>query len=261
MEVLGYVAIICIGFLLGSVGAGGSMLAIPVLVYVFSIDVETASAYSLFLVGISSISGALLKHSEQLVSIRTVLRFGIPSLAGAFVSRNWIILYIPDVLWDGNGVFLSKEDLLLALFALLAFASAVTMLLKKEQNTHRIYTPKWFLLMVTGTLTGLTAGLVGAGGGFLIVPALILFAALPFSRAAGTSLVIIASNSLFGFCGDMLNRSIDWPFLLGLTVLATIGLLLGYWLHRDVQKLFSQRRFAWFVMLMGVSILAVQMIR
>lgn len=261
MEVLGYVAIVCIGFLLGSVGAGGSMLAIPVLVYVFSIDMETASAYSLFLVGISSISGALLKHRAQLVSIRTVLRFGIPSVAGAFLSRKWIILYIPEVIWDRNGVFFSKDDLLLALFALLAFASAITMLLKKEGNNDCIPAPKWFLLMVSGTLTGLTAGLVGAGGGFLIVPALILFAGLPFSRAAGTSLVIIASNSLFGFCGDILNRSIDWPFLIGLTVLATTGLLLGYWLHSDVQKFFSQRRFAWFVMLLGVSILAVKMIR
>ncbi len=260
MEIFGYVAIICIGFLLGSIGAGGSMLAIPVLVYVFLIDIETASAYSLFLVGLSSITGTVLKYREQLVSLRTVIQFGVPSVVGAFISRNWIILYIPDVVIDDNGISFFKEDLLLALLAVLALASSITMLLKKRTN-DRIQDPNVFMLMVTGTFTGLVTGLVGAGGGFLIVPALILFAALSFSLATGTSLVIIALNSLFGFCGDMLNRLIEWPFLIALAVLVITGLLLGYCWHKNVQKFLSERGFAWFVLLMGVSILTITITR
>lgn len=261
MEILGYFVVVGIGFVLGSIGAGGSMLAIPALVYLFSMDMETASAYSLFLVGMTSITGVALKYREQHVSVSTLLFFGMPSLAGSFVSRNWIVVHIPDVIGDCYGHLLTKENLLLTLFALLMFASSITMLLKKKTESDRLRKPKLYLLMLTGTITGLAAGLVGVGGGFFILPALIIFAALPFSIAAGTSLVIIFLNSSFGFCGDLLNRSIDWHFLVPLTSLALLGLLLGYWSHKQVQKLLSQHRFAWFVILMGISILVMQLVR
>jgi uncharacterized protein len=255
MEVFGYVAIMCIGLVLGSIGAGGSMMAIPVLVYLFSLDMETASAYSLFLVGMTSLAGAALKQRSRLISARAALLFGMPSVAGAFASRNWIIVLIPDVVWQSDTFVLTKDDLLLKFFSLLVLGSSFSMLFKKpihgEAGRNRNV-----MLIPVGLITGLVAGLAGAGGGFLILPALILFAALPFPVAAGTGLVIIASNSLLGFCGDVMNRSIDWSFLFTLTALSTLGLLIGYWSQEKVASFPAQRVFAWFMLIIGTAILS-----
>lgn len=255
MDAFGYVAIMCIGLVLGSIGAGGSMLAIPVLVYLFSLDMETASAYSLFLVGMTSLAGAALKQRSQLVSARAVLLFGIPSVAGAFASRKWIIGLIPDVVWQSDTFVLTKDDLLLRFFSLLMLGSSLSMLFRKQ--THDADGRNRNLMLIpVGLITGLIAGLAGAGGGFLILPALILFASLPFPMAAGTGLVIIASNSLLGFCGDLINRSIDWSFLFMLTALSILGLLIGYWSQEKVASFPAQRVFAWFMLIIGTAILS-----
>lgn len=255
MEAFGYVAIMCIGLVLGSIGAGGSMLAIPVLVYLFSLDMETASAYSLFLVGMTSLTGAALKQRRQHVSARAALLFGLPSVAGAFASRNWIIGLIPDVVWQSDAYVLTKDDLLLRFFSLLVLASSLCMLFRKRSHGEAGRNQNLMRLIPIGLITGLVAGLAGAGGGFLILPALILFAALPFSMAAGTGLVIIASNSLLGFCGDLINRSIDWSFLFTLTTLSILGLLIGYWSQDKVASFPAQRVLAWFMLVIGVTVL------
>ena len=255
MEALGYVAIMCIGLVLGSIGAGGSMLAIPVLVYLFSLDMETASAYSLFLVGMTSLTGAALKQRRQLVSARAALLFGLPSVAGAFASRNWMIVLIPDVVWQSDAFMLTKDDLLLRFFSLLVLASSLSMLLKKQSHGEAGRNRNLMRLIPVGLTTGIVAGLAGAGGGFLILPSLILFAALPFSMAAGTGLVIIASNSLLGFCGDLINRSIDWSFLVTLTTLSILGLLIGYWSQDKIASLPAQRVLAWFMLVIGIAVL------
>lgn len=168
MEVFGYAAIMCIGLVLGSIGAGGSMLAIPVLVYLFSLDMETASAYSLFLVGMTSLAGAALKQRSRLISARAALLFGMPSVAGAFASRNWIIVLIPDVVWQSDAFVLTKDDLLLRFFALLMLGSSFSMLLRKQTQGDDGRNRNLMLIPV-GLITGLIAGLAGAGGGFLII--------------------------------------------------------------------------------------------
>lgn len=256
MEILGYMAIICIGLVLGSIGAGGSMLAIPVLIHLFAMDMETASAYSLFLVGVTSLTGAALKHKGQLVSMRVTLLFGIPSVAGAFISRNWIVVSIPHLVWKSDNIMFTKGDLLLALFILLMLVSSVTMLRTKNAQVKELHTRKFFLLIPLGLITGLIAGLVGMGGGFLILPALIIFAGLSLSTAVGTSLCIIASNSLLGFCGDMLNRTINWQFLLLVTALAIFGLLLGYWWQNRITKsAYAQHCAAWLMLAISLVLL------
>jgi uncharacterized membrane protein YfcA len=250
MTILGYMAIVCIGIVLGGMGAGGSMLAIPVLVYVFTIDIETATAYSLFLVGTTSLTGAALKGRDQLVSFRAAFLFGVPSVIGAFICRKWIIVLIPNDI---------KDHVLLALFAVLMLASSVRMLLKKKPDSSTIGTPDTLRLTALGFVVGLVTSLAGVGGGFLIIPALTIFAGLSFATATGTSLLIIACNCLFAFSGDVLNRPIDWYFLLPLTVLAVAGLLGGYWYHRKTEvRVAWHHVFAWFLMLMGVTILATE---
>lgn len=261
MVVLGYVAIVGIGIVLGSMGAGGSMLAIPVLVYIFMIDVDTASAYSLFLVGITSLAGAGLNRRKQLVSMRTAFGFGIPSVTGAFICRKWIIVLIPDLIWECGGLQITKAHTLLVLFSVLMTVSSVAMLVKQEPRGPSLCRPDGPRLMGLGFVVGCVASLAGAGGGFLILPALIILARLPFATAAGTSLLIIACNCLVAFCGDVLNRAIDWHFLLALTALAILGLLSGYWWHRKNQCRVSWKRgFAWFTMAVGVMILVKEMV-
>jgi uncharacterized membrane protein YfcA len=134
-------------------------------------------------------------------------------------------------------------------------ASAITILYKAKEQSNASQPVQILHLIPIGFVTGLIAGLAGSGGGFLILPALIIFAALPFSIATGTSLLIIASNSLLGFCGDWLNRPINWNFLFFLTALAIGGLLLGYWSRHKIPSAFAQRCLAWFMIIVSVSIL------
>ncbi len=259
MEIIGYFVILCIGIVLGSIGAGGSMLAIPVLVYVFSIGVETATAYSLFLVGTTSLTGAILKQKAQMVSLRMSLFFGIPSIIGSFVSRKWLIVAIPEIILTTNSFTVTKGKLLLGVFAIMMITSSVMLLLRRKTPIQTDATARPGLLMLSGITTGLVAGLIGAGGGFLIIPALLLFARLPFAMATGTSLLIIAANSMLGFCGDIFNRSIDWPFLVMLTALSLAGVTLGIrWQSNVSSGLMPHRAFAVFTLLVAIVILIVE---
>lgn len=260
MEILGYVIVICVGIVLGSIGAGGSMLAVPVLVYIFSLDMETASAYSLFLVGVTSLTGAAVKRQQNLWLVRDAVFFGVPSVAGSFLSRKWLILLIPDPVYSSDLVCVSKEHLLLGMFSVLMVTASGILLMKKSPDPEAGALNRRKLLL-PGLLVGLTAGLVGAGGGFLIVPALVLFARMSFPAATGTSLLIIACNALIGFCGDLMNRSIDWTFLATVTILAVLGLLAGC--HAP-QRLSSRPSFkyafAWFNLTTGIIILIRQLV-
>jgi uncharacterized protein len=254
MDIFGYLAMMLVGVVLGSVGAGGSMFSIPVLVYLFSMNMETASAYSLFVVGVTSLAGVALKQKQQGLSVGLALWLGVPSLSGAFIARSFVMGIIPEVI-SINEKHLTKEAMLKALFSLLAIASSITLLRAKSDykpeddvRTHH--------LIPTGLFIGLVTGLAGAGGGFLIVPSLIIFARLTVAQATATSLFVIASNSLSGFCGDLLTRNIHWPFLLSLTTMAAMGLLLGNWMRNKLPALFtSQRSIGWLSMLVGISIL------
>jgi len=262
MEFFGYVSILFIGIVLGSIGGGGSMLAIPVLVYVFSIDMVTASAYSLFLVGITSLAGAAIKQKQKLVDVRAGLLFGVPSVIATFLARKWIIVMIPDVIWQTNSFEVRKTDFLICLFSLLMVVASVMMVVKKKLVSLPGDRPRRLRLMHAGLLVGLISGLVGMGGGFLTLPALVIFAALPFASAVGTALIVIALNSLLGFCGDLLNHSINWHFLLPLTGLAIAGLILGDWINaRLPMRSAWQKSFPWFTLFTGTGILLTELIK
>jgi uncharacterized membrane protein YfcA len=255
MEIYGYLAMMLVGIVLGSAGAGGSMFSIPVLLYLFSMNMETASAYSLFLVGVTSLAGIALKQKQRNVSLGLGMWLGVPSVIGAFIARSYVIGIVPEIISIHEGYHVTKEVLLKALFSLLLIASSVTLLHARRdyQQENKMRTHH---LIPIGLFTGLAAGLAGAGGGFLIVPSLIVFARLTVAQATATSLLVIASNSLTGFCGDLLTRSIHWPHLLSLTAMAIIGLLLGNWSQNKLQMRFaSQRGVAWTGMFVGISIL------
>ena len=260
IEILGYLASIAIGIILGLLGGGGSILAIPILVYIFHIDAVRASAYSLFIVGVTSFVGAIPKYKDHLVDINTGLLFGVPSIAAIFITRKWIVPAIPDVIFATDGFVFSKRLIVLGLFAFLMMIAALSMIrgtreLAKDEGKWRI--PR---LVLEGILIGFITGLVGAGGGFLIIPALIWLTGLPFKTAVGTSLFIIAINSLLGFLGDLLNYNMDWTFLLTLTAFAVFGILIGNKLQRNISAPDLRKGFGWFILLIGMLILVSEFI-
>lgn len=255
MEALGYFASVCVGVILGLLGGGGSILCIPILVYLFHIDVVTASAYSLFIVGITSLAGATQKYRENRVSLQTGMVFGIPSIAAIFATRKWIIQAIPEVILRTENYLFTKRLLLLGIFAVLMIISATVMIRKKGEPEPEDQDFQTFMLVVEGILIGFLTGLVGAGGGFLIIPALVLLTGLPFKTAVGTSLFIIAINSLVGFLGDVFNYSMDWPFLAILTALAVAGIVIGNLLSQRINSKRLRMSFGWLTLLMGIFIL------
>ena len=255
VEVLGYIASIFIGLILGLLGGGGSILSIPILVYLFHVDAVEAAAYSLFIVGTTSLIGAIPKYREHLVSLRTAAVFGVPSIVGTFVTRRWVVHRLPDIIWQTSQFTLSKRMLLLGLFAVLMILASASMIRgrKTEPDDDRVRTG-W--LLVQGFSIGTLTGLVGAGGGFLIIPTLVLLTGLQFKIAVGTSLFIIAANSYSGFVGDLVNMRIDWALLLPITALAIVGILVGNQLSRQLNSTILRKSFGWLTLAMGCFILA-----
>jgi uncharacterized membrane protein YfcA len=260
MEVLGFAAAVVVGFILGLLGGGGSMLSIPILVYLFDIEPVRASAYSLFLVGITSMIGTIPKYREHKVNLRTGLLFGIPSIITIFITRKWVVPLIPDTVATIGNLVLSKRLLLLGLFAVLMILAAIPLIRgrKEIESTHPRF--RTLLVFVEGLLIGFLTGLVGAGGGFLITPALVFLTGLNFKTAVGTSLLVIAVNSLAGFLGDVLNYRMEWAFLFGITALAVVGILLGTRLSRNVDSLTLRKAFGWFTLFVGASILLAEVV-
>lgn len=260
MEIIGYVLSICVGIILGLLGGGGSILSIPILVYFFHMDAVMASAYSLFIVGVTSFVGAIPKYQEHLVSVRAGLLFGVPSIISIFFTRKWLIPAMPETLMMIGEFELTKRILLLGLFAVLMIIASLTMILKRNEQLQ-VQEPVIWLAVIEGVVIGFLTGLVGAGGGFLIIPALVFLTGLPFKTAVGTSLFVIAINALTGFAGDLLNYDMNWPFLLSITALATFGIFIGNRLTLHIPALRLRKSFGWFVLLVGTWILFKEVIQ
>lgn len=254
-EILGYFASVGIGLILGLLGGGGSILAIPILVYFFHVDAVKASAYSLFIVGVTSFVGAIPKYKDHLVNIQTGIVFGLPSIASIFITRKWIIPAIPDVLFTVEGFTFSKRLLLLGIFALLMIVASWSVMGERKERHHDDHKWRIPLLVFEGLVIGFLTGLVGAGGGFLIIPALVWLTGLPFKTAVGTSLFIIAISALVGFVGDLLNYPMEWKFLLSLTVLAVLGIFIGNKLQKKIPAEKLKKTFGWIIFGTGVWIL------
>ena len=255
MEITGYVLSITVGIILGLLGGGGSILTIPILVYFFHVEAVVASAYSLFIVGVKSFIGAIPKYKDHLVSVNAGLLFGIPSIFSIFCTRKWIIPAIPDIVFQWHSLVITKRFLVLGLFALLMIITALSMISSRKEKKIDEKDPKILLAVVEGILIGFLTGMVGAGGGFLIIPALIFLTGLPFKTAVGTSLFIIAINALTGFLGDLLNYDMNWPFLLSLTALATGGIFIGNQLTHRISSVKLRKSFGWFILIVALGIL------
>ncbi|MBK8846641.1 MAG: sulfite exporter TauE/SafE family protein [Bacteroidetes bacterium] len=258
MEIAGYIASILIGVALGLIGGGGSILTVPVLVYLFMIDTIAATSYSLFIVGITSAVGSINYFRNGLVNIRTAVIFGIPSIIAVFLTRAYIVPAIPQEVFSLGGFVVTKSILLMLLFAVLMIAASYSMIKKDKKSSDEKPVTQQFnypLILIEGAAVGILTGLVGAGGGFLIIPALVMLSKLPMKEAVGTSLVIIAAKSLIGFFGEGGDTVIDWPLISKVSAFAIIGIFLGSYLSKKIVGAKLKPAFGWFVLVMGIYII------
>lgn len=256
MEILGYIASVIIGISLGLIGGGGSILTVPVLVYLLGVEPVMATAYSLFIVGTTSLVGTVPKYRQGLVNLKTAVIFGIPSIVAVFITRKFLVPLIPAHIFSIGNLEITKPVLIMVLFALLMIVASYSMI-KNGMNDTEKEQPQRFnypMILLEGTVVGILTGLVGAGGGFLIIPALVLFSKLPMKMAVGTSLLIIAAKSLIGFTGDLTHYSMDWKLLLIVTAAAIAGIFTGNMMNKKIPGERLKKWFGWFVLVMGIYI-------
>jgi uncharacterized membrane protein YfcA len=261
MIIAGYIAALLIGITLGLIGSGGSILTVPVLVYLMGVEPVLATAYSLFIVGSTSLVGAVSKYKQGLVNIRTSVVFGIPSIAAVFLTRKFLVPAIPQKIISIDSIEITKAVFIMVLFAVLMLAAAISMIrnkqkLQPESGEQKFNYP---MIILEGTVVGMLTGLVGAGGGFLIIPALVFFSRLPMKQAVGTSLVIIAAKSLIGFTGDIFNFQMDWLLLVLVTLVAIAGIFVGNRLSNKIDGEKLKKAFGWFVLAMGIYIILTEL--
>ncbi len=256
MEIIGYIGALCIGLILGITGGGGSIMTVPILVYILGFNPITATAYSLFIVGTTSAFGATQNFFKGMVDVKKGFLFAVPSFIAVYLTRRYLVPALPDVIATIDNFKITKEFFLMVLFAVIMLFAALSMLKKKKGNpltTDKDESKTLFIAQTFGV--GILIGLVGAGGGFLIIPSLVFFAKLSMRKAVATSLLIIALNSLIGFLGDLQTLVIDWKFLLTFTSLSVTGIFIGIYLNRFLNETQLKKGFGYFVLLMAIFIL------
>lgn len=254
MEIIGYISALLVGVTLGLIGGGGSILTIPILVYFFKIDPILATSYSLFIVGVTSIIGSYKNYQANHLNITKAFYFLIPATFSILLVRKFIIPNLPNIIFHYRNIPFTKDNLIMVIFSILMLLSSLTMILKKTVTTKN--KSNLTKLSLIGLIIGVITGFLGAGGGFLIIPALLFFGGLEMKNAVGTSLFIIALNATIGFIGDILNGiNINYTLLISLTIIATGGILIGTFILKKISSDRLKPTFGWFVLIVGLFIL------
>jgi uncharacterized membrane protein YfcA len=261
LEIVGYISFVFVGITLGLIGGGGSILTVPILVYLFNFPADVSTSYSLFLVGASALFGAYNYHKQNLINYKTGALFAVPAFLGVFLVRKFLMPTIPAnlSLWD---VGFTKDQLILVVFSLLMLLASVSMIKGRSADDEETKEKdaNLGLVLIEGLVVGAVTGFVGAGGGFLIIPALIFLAGLKVKVAIGTSLVIIAVKSLLGFTGDLGQIFIDWPFLISVSALSSVGIILGVKMSKKIKASNLKKIFGYFVLAMGLALITNQLL-
>lgn len=258
MDLIVTISLVCaliIGITLGLIGGGGSILTVPVFVYLLGIDPHVATAYSLFVVGVSSLAASVQNARKKRISYKTGLVFAFPAFIVVFIIRKYVLPAIPDIIFNLDGFVLKKSVAIMLFFAVVMLLASISMIRGRREISNE--SPGAFnypVIFLQGTIVGLITGMVGAGGGFLIIPALVFLAKLPMKRAVATSLLVISINSLCGFFGDVQSILIDWDFLLIFTGISIVGVMIGTFFNTKIDSDKLRRIFGWFVLVMGIFI-------
>lgn len=254
LEIIGYILAVLIGVSLGLIGSGGSILGVPILVYFFAISPQTATTHSLFIVGITSAIASYKHHRLGNLKFKPAIAFGIPSLLTLLLTRRYLLPEIPEIIFQVNDFTLDKQTFIIVFFAMLMVFASFSMI--KKQKVKEAQEASIITLVLMGVLVGLIIGILGAGGGFLIIPALVIFGKLEMKYAIATSLFIITINSLLGFAGDLINKvSINYYILITVSVSAIIGMFAGLYLSKKINGKKLKPAFGWFVLTMGIFII------
>ncbi len=255
IQILGYLGALVVGLVLGLIGGGGSILTVPLLVYLLGYNPIIATAYSLFVVGITSMVGTYQKYKKGLVDFKTGLAFSFPSFLAVYLSRRFLVPGIPEIVLSTGDVTLTKDMAIMIFFAIIMFFASIAMIKNNKktdvQQTKQAYHKTFIQGLIIGTITGI----IGAGGGFLYVPALVLWANIPMKKAVGTSLIIVTINSLIGFTGDIQTLDIEWSFLLIFTLISVVGILIGVFLSKFISSKKLKKSFGVFTFIMAIYII------
>ena len=258
LHIIGYASAILVGITLGLIGAGGSILTVPIMVYLFGINnTQTATMYSLFVVGIASAFGVRNNLKKGLVDLKTAAIFGAPAILAIVLTRKVFMPILPTNLWQFDQYTLTKDMLVLVTFSILMILAAFGMI--RGRKDHPFTTEKQEVsgvkVGIQGYLVGTMTGFVGAGGGFLIIPALIKLFKLPVKKAVGTSMILVTVNSLIGFVSDLPSPHLSWSFLLLFSSIAIVGIFIGTYLSNYIPGNKLKPAFGWFVLATGIFIL------
>lgn len=253
---IGTILFFLIGVVISLLGGGGSILTVPVLVYIFGISPHKATSYSLFLVGMSNWIAAIDSIRKKLVLYKQALYFAVPGLIVTFSVRRFVLPYLPEILWHTSIFTLTKGTGIMLIFALIMFWAAVKSLRGKNAPGNDL--PKSYnfkIIALQGAGVGLVTGFVGAGGGFLIIPALVFTSKIPMKNAVATSLLIISITTTLGFLGDF-NPSItiDWSFLLYYTGMAILGVLVANQIKSKFSNTFLRLTFGYLILIISLFI-------
>lgn len=255
MEIIGFILTVVIGLLVGLFGGGGSILSVPVLVYLFAIPATLSTTYSLALVSITSLIAATPHVVQKKLSYTKILQFGIPSMIALYTIRSFVLPSIPPY-FKFLGFEIEKNTFMMLFFSLLMLTSGFFMIKQKKNNPDCIDCPyNHIALMVAGLLEGLITGIVGAGGGFIIVPILMIFGKMSVKQAVANSLFIIGVKSFIGFLGSHDISSLNFSFLIKILAIALVGMYFGVQLNKKLDAKQLKPIFGYFVMIMGYIIL------
>ena len=259
--ILGYLGALFVGITLGLIGSGGSILSLPIFVYLFGLNPVIASAYSLFTVGLTSLVGSIKNIKLKLIDINTVVYFSFSAAISVYVTRKYLIDLIPDEIVTIGSLLITKEKFLMLFFSILIYFAGIAMIKKrmnKSKSQRRKSKYDKGLILLEGTLVGFVTGLVGAGGGFIIIPVLVLFSKLNMKNAIATSLVIISVKSLIGFIGDIENHVIDWVFLLKFSLISIIGIYLGQAIGLKIDGSKLKKSFGYFIIIVASCVIILE---
>lgn len=259
MYILGHIAAILIGLSLGLIGSGGSILTVPVLVYLIGMAPVDATGYSLFIVGFTATIGCISYATKKLLNYRTAILFGIPSIIGVFISRWYFVPLLPETIFSIGSLIVTKNIFIMLVFAVLMIVASRSMIKGRntaENEDANDEIKSLPLLMTEGFGVGMLTGFIGVGGGFLIIPALVVLAKMKMKKAVGTSLFIIAINAFIGFGLELkINPSVDWKFLFIFSMFAIGGIFIGNYISKFISGQKLKPVFGWFILVMGIYII------
>ena len=260
LHVLGYIGAFVVGLVLGIIGSGGSILSMPILVYLFKLNAVTASAYSLFIVGVTALTGSFQNFKKKLINYRTTILFLMSAVISVYVTRKYLIGLIPEVILSNNFITIKKDQIIMIVFGILMLVAGYFMIKRtpktiiKFKKTKTI-APNKLLIFFEGSIVGFLTGLVGAGGGFIIIPILVILSDLKMKSAVATSLLIISTKSLIGFIGDIQNLIIEWNFLLIFTTISVFGIIIGQIISKKIKGNHLKKIFGSLVFIIGIFVL------